>query len=65
MCLVVAAAEGRRVSAVDIGGAYLNADRDQDKGVEVIYITELEHKLVNIHIKVVPAHHQRAGASRR
>ena len=51
-CLTVAAAEGRHISAVDIGGAYLNADRDSAKGEEVIM--ELEPMLVSILSKMAP-----------
>ena len=52
MCLTVAAAEGRRVCAIDIGGAYLNADRDSKEGEEVIM--ELEPSLVRILAMVAP-----------
>jgi hypothetical protein len=52
MCLTIAAAEGRQVCAVDIGGAYLNADRTSDAGDEIIM--ELEPMLVGILAKVAP-----------
>lgn len=52
MCLVVAAAEGRHVSTVDIGGAYLNAERNSAEGEEVVM--ELEPMLVRILAKVTP-----------
>lgn len=52
MCLTMAAAESRKVCAVDIGGAYLNADRDSADGEEIIM--ELEPMLVSILAKVAP-----------
>jgi hypothetical protein len=52
MSLTIAAAEGRQVCAVDIGGAYLNAERDSSNGEEIIM--ELEPLLVNILAKVAP-----------
>jgi len=52
MCLTLAAAEGRKVCAIDIGGAYLNADRESAEGEEVIM--ELEPMLVAILAKVAP-----------
>ena len=52
MCLTLAAAEGRKVCAIDIGGAYLNADRNSAEGEEVIM--ELEPMLVGILSKVAP-----------
>ena len=52
MCLTVAAAEKRKVCAVDIGGAYLNAERESAEGEEVIM--ELEPMLVAILAKVAP-----------
>jgi hypothetical protein len=52
MCLTVAAAEDRKVAAVDIGGAYLNADRVCAEGDEIIM--ELEPLLVSILGKVAP-----------
>ena len=52
MCLTLAAAEGRKVCAIDIGGAYLNADRNSAEGEEVIM--GLEPMLVAILGKVAP-----------
>ena len=52
MCLAVAASEKRKVCVVDIGGAYLNADRESAEGEEVIM--ELEPMLVSILAKVAP-----------
>jgi len=52
MCLAVAAAEKRKVCAVDIGGAYLNAERESAEGEEIIM--ELEPMLVTILAKVAP-----------
>lgn len=52
MCLTIAAAERRKVCAVDIGGAYLNADRNSEDGEEIIM--ELEPLLVSILDKVAP-----------
>jgi hypothetical protein len=49
MCLVTAASEGRKAVAIDIGGAYLNAERT---GEEVIM--ELEPGLADILKKVAP-----------
>lgn len=51
MVLSIAALEGRKVGAIDIGGAYLNAERDPS-GEEVIM--ELEPTLVKILAKVAP-----------
>ena len=53
MGLVLAAAEGRKVWAIDIGGAYLNADRTSEDGEEIIM--ELEPLLVSILAKVAPS----------
>ena len=53
MCLSIAAAQGRRVCAIDIGGAYLNADRKSEDGEEIIM--ELEPLLVTILAKVAPS----------
>jgi hypothetical protein len=52
MCLTVAAAEGRKACAIDIGGAYLNAERVSPVGEEIIM--ELEPMLVSILAKVAP-----------
>ena len=52
MCLTLAAAERRKVCAVDIGGAYLNAERESAEGEEIIM--ELEPMLVSILSKVAP-----------
>jgi hypothetical protein len=52
MCLTLAASEGRKVCAIDIGGAYLNADRNSAEGEEVIM--ELEPMLVTILARVAP-----------
>jgi hypothetical protein len=51
MVLAVSAFEDRKVGAIDIGGAYLNAERDPT-GEEVIM--ELEPMLVSILAKVAP-----------
>jgi hypothetical protein len=51
MVLAVAALQRRKVGAIDIGGAYLNAERDPS-GEEVIM--ELEPMLVSILAKVAP-----------
>jgi hypothetical protein len=52
MCLTIAAKEGRKVCAVDIGGAYLNAERVCDEGDEIVM--ELEPMLVAILAKHEP-----------
>jgi hypothetical protein len=52
MCLVVAAAEDRKVATVDIGGAYLNADRKNTVGEEIIM--EIEPLLVAILSRIAP-----------
>lgn len=53
MCLTIAAKEGRKVCAIDIGGgAYLNAERVSEVGEEIIM--ELEPMLVEILAKVAP-----------
>ena len=52
MCLTVAAKENRKVCAIDIGGAYLNAERVCEEGEEIIM--ELEPVLVNILKKIQP-----------
>ena len=52
MCLTVAVKEARKVRTVDIGGAYLNAERNADAGEEIIM--ELEPMLVSILAKVAP-----------
>jgi len=49
MCLVIAARENRKAAAIDIGGAYLNAERT---GEEVFM--ELEPGLAKILAKVAP-----------
>ena len=49
MCLVIAAHENRKVAAMDIGGAYLNADR---QGADVIM--ELERDLTTILCEAMP-----------
>jgi hypothetical protein len=53
LCLTVAAQEKRKVCAIDIGGAYLNADRVSEDGEEIIM--ELEPLLVSILSKVAPS----------
>jgi hypothetical protein len=52
MCLTVAAKERRKLCAIDIGGAYLNAERVCEEGDEVIM--ELEPMLVGILKKMAP-----------
>jgi hypothetical protein len=52
MSLVIAANEGRRVCAIDIGSAYLNAERSDAEGEEVVM--EIEPFLVRILSKVAP-----------
>jgi hypothetical protein len=52
MCLTMAAKEKRKVCAIDIGGAYLNADRVCEEGDEIVM--ELEPMLVAILAKHEP-----------
>jgi hypothetical protein len=52
MCLTIAAKEGRDICAVDIGGAYLNAERVCEEGDEIVM--ELEPMLVAILAKHEP-----------
>jgi hypothetical protein len=52
MCLTIAAAERRKVCVIDIGGAYLNADRSCEEGDEIIM--ELEPIIVKILAKIAP-----------
>ena len=50
MCLATAASERRHAGAIDIGGAYLNAERTEGEAV----IMELEPLLVRILTKIAP-----------
>jgi hypothetical protein len=52
MCLTMAAKENRTVCAIDIGGAYLNAERVCEEGDEIVM--ELEPMLVAILAKHEP-----------
>jgi hypothetical protein len=52
MCLTLAAKEQRKICAIDIGGAYLNAERVCEAGEEIVM--ELEPRLVGILSKIAP-----------
>jgi hypothetical protein len=52
MSLVIAAAEGRKACCIDIGGAYLNAERTESDGEEIIM--EIEPYLTSILSQVAP-----------
>jgi hypothetical protein len=52
MGLIIAARENRKIAVVDIGGAYLNAERTNKAGEEIIM--EVEPLLVSILARIAP-----------